>query len=673
MNVLRFLARNLSLAAWVALWARAAYGLTPQEVVRLRSVTEAAIAPDGSAIAYVLRVPRRPIQDPDGPAWAELHLVRRDGTVVPFVTGDVTVSQIAWMPDGRTISFLAKRGGDKFTSLYGIAADGGEARRLVSHGSDITGYSWAPDGRRVAFLATEPLPEAKQKRRDQGFTQRVYEEDWRAVRVWLATVGPDSNPPRALELPGSASELHWSPAGDRIAVALAPTPLVDDDYMNRKLHVVEVDTGRVRARLENPGKLGAVRWSPDGKYLAFLSAADRNDPAAGRLMVAPAEGGAPRNVLEDLGGHVTDLAWLGPSVLAYTEARGTGSAVRSVRPDGSGGKILAGPGGPVFTSLTASRDGRWLAFVAHTPRHPPEVYLLGGGASPSRLTRSNPWLDEERLAPQEVIRFRARDGLELEAVLIRPRDEQKGSRYPLILDVHGGPEAHYSHGWLTSYLNPGQMAAAKGMAVLAVNYRGSTGRGVEFSKLGQGDPAGKEFDDLIDAIEHLTRMGLADPKRVGITGGSYGGYASAWAATRYSERFAAAVMFVGLSELVSFFGTTDIPHEFHDVHFRKWPWEAWELMRERSPLAHLDKHRTPLLILHGEADPRVHPSQSLLLYRYLKLRGQAPVRLVLYPGEPHGNQRAASRLDYSLRMLQWFEHYLNGPGGAPPPYELDYE
>lgn len=654
-------------------YAIAADGLSPQDVARLRWVTEAVIAPDGSAVAYVLRVPRRPVHDPDGPAWAELHVVRRDGTSIPFVTGDVTVSQIAWKPDGSAISFLAKRGQDKFTSLYVIPAHGGEARRLLAHGADIAGYSWSPDGKRLAFLATDPLPEAKQKMRDQGFTQRVYEEDWRPVRVWIATLNSESEQPKALELPGSASELHWSPATNHLAVALAPTPLVDDEYMNRKLHIVEADSGRVMARIDNRGKLGPARWSPDGKHLAFLSAADRNDPAAGRLMVAPAAGGSPREVLDAPRGHVTSLVWLDPDTLACTEARGLYTLVHSVRRDGLEQRVVVAAGGPVFTSVSASRDGRSFAFLAHTRQHPPEVYFHNGATPPKRLTRSNPWLEHRRLAPQEPIRFNARDGLQIEAVLIRPLDEETGKRYPLILDVHGGPEAHYADGWLTSYASPGQMAAARGMAVLSVNYRGSTGRGVEFSKLGQADPAGKEFDDLIDAIEHLTRAGLVDPSRVGITGGSYGGYASAWAATRYSERFAAAVMFVGISDLVSFFGTTDIPHEFHDVHFRRWPWEAWELMRERSPLDHIAKHRTPLLILHGDADPRVHPSQSLLLYRYLKLLGQAPVRLVFYPGEPHGNQRAASRLDYSLRMLQWFEHYLKGPGGPPPHWDLTYD
>ncbi|MGH9804057.1 MAG: alpha/beta hydrolase family protein, partial [Candidatus Acidiferrales bacterium] len=202
--------------------------------------------------------------------------------------------------------------------------------------------------------------------------------------------------------------------------------------------------------------------------------------------------------------------------------------------------------------------------------------------------------------------------------------------------------------------------------------RGSTGRGVAFSKLSQGDPAGDEFDDVMDAVEHLISQGLADPDRIGITGGSYGGYATAWGATYYSEHFAAAVMRVGISELLAKEGTTDIPQENYDVHFLVHPWDDWELFLERSPIRYAENARTPLLIAHGKDDPRVHPSQSLILYRYLRAASKAPVRLVYYPGEGHASRRASSRLDFNLRMLQWFEHYLKGPGGEPPPYELDY-
>ena len=326
-----------------------------------------------------------------------------------------------------------------------------------------------------------------------------------------------------------------------------------------------------------------------------------------------------------------------------------------------------------MTNLSVERDLKGIAFVGHTPTHPPEVYFaIGDYTPPRRLTDSNPWLKDMKFAKQEVVKYKARDGLELEGVLIRPLNEEKGKRYPLVLHVHGGPEAHYSNGWITRYADLGQVAAANGMASFYPNYRGSTGYGVEFSMKGQAAAAGKEFDDLVDGVDHLIKMGLVDEKKVGITGGSYGGYATAWGATYYSHRFAAGVMFVGLSDLVSCAGTTDIPQEMTLVHHRKWLWDDWEYFLKASPIKHLEKAKTPLLIAHGKNDPRVHPSQSLELYRHLKVRNQAPVRLVLYPGEGHGNRRAASRLDYNIRTLQWFEHYLKGPGGPMPAMDLDY-
>jgi dipeptidyl aminopeptidase/acylaminoacyl peptidase len=203
------------------------------------------------------------------------------------------------------------------------------------------------------------------------------------------------------------------------------------------------------------------------------------------------------------------------------------------------------------------------------------------------------------------------------------------------------------------------------------NYRGSTAYGTAFSRQHQGDYAGKEFDDIVDAKYALAEAGVTDPDRVGITGGSYGGFASAWGATRYSEEYAAAVMFVGISNNLSKFGTTDIPDEMHLVHELKWPWEEWDRLLERSPIYHVDKARTPILIMHGEEDTRVSPTQSYELYRNIKVRQpETPVRLVLFPGEGHGNGRAASRYDYTLRMMEWFDTYLktgDRTAALPPP------
>ena len=324
--------------------------------------------------------------------------------------------------------------------------------------------------------------------------------------------------------------------------------------------------------------------------------------------------------------------------------------------------------------MSLAEDGKTVALVGSTARHPSEAYLGQlGGEPPRRLTDSNPWLEDVVLAPQRLVRWQARDELELEGVLIEPLQREQGARVPLVMLVHGGPEAHRRDGWLTSYSRPAQVLAARGFAVFFPNYRGSTGRGVEFSKLGQRDAAGAEFDDLVDGVDHLIETGLVDRDRVGVSGGSYGGYATAWLSSRYSERFAAGVMFVGISNVISKTLTTDIPEEEYLVHALERPWDDWKGYLERSPIYWAGQGETPLLVLHGEDDPRVSVTQSEEMYRALKVHGTAPVRLVLYPGEGHGNRRAASRYDVMLRLLRWMEQYLDPDGSDElPEYRLDY-
>lgn len=658
------------LALTLAAFASAA-DWTAQEVAALRSVASVAISPDGSRIAYVLSVPRDPFEAENGPAWGELHVIGSDGVSRPYITGDVSVSSLAWTPDGRSVSFLAKRGKDEFRSLYAIDTAGGEARKVLAHDADIGSYSWSPDGKRVAFLANEAAATERKDLEKKGFTAKVYEETARPDRIWIAAPAGDAKA-KVLEVAGSASELQWGPSGSTIAVALAPTSLVDQSYTSRRVHIIDVSSGKVLVKTANPGKLGSLAWSPDGKNVAFVSGADKNDPAAGRLMVASATSGEFRDILPGWEGSAHAIGWSDADTLLYVGDEGAWSSLAEVDLDGKRRALIANGSQPILGSFSLSKDGSAAAFLASSPSHPAEVFTWRRGGALARATNSNPRLAELPLAPQELVRYKARDGLEIEGLLIRPLNEKKGERYPLIVAVHGGPEAHYRNEWLTSYSNPGQLGAARGFAVFYQNYRGSTGRGVAFSKMSQKDPAGKEFDDVVDGVDHLIASGLVDRTKVGVTGGSYGGYATGWMSTYYSDRFAAGVMFVGISDLVSKWGTTDIPQEELDVHARQYPWENWQFFLERSPIYYADRSKTPLLILAGEADTRVFPGQSIELYRHLKERGQAPVRLVLYPGEGHGNRLAAARLDFTLRMMQWFEHYLKGSGGAPPAPEVEY-
>jgi dipeptidyl aminopeptidase/acylaminoacyl peptidase len=660
---------TLLLAATIA----GAQGMTLRQLAEIRDVDDAAISPGGDMIAYARRVPRTLIEEEDGPAWTELHLLDAGGRERPFITGEVNVGAIGWMPDGSAITFLAKRDGDEHTRLYAIPVGGGEARPIATLETAIASYTLSPDGSAVALIALEPEDPDRKKEMELGFDQYVFEEDWKPRRVYVLDLGDDDAEPNMLELEGSVQSAAWSPAGDRLALVVTPRQLVDDTLMFKRIRIVSTD-GEVLGRIENPGKLGEIEWSPDGERLAFIATETIHDPREGRLMVAGKDGGPMTHLTPGLMGHVRAIEWRDDDDILFISHEGVESRLARIGADGRGETDLLPRGGPIWEDFTVAASGD-VALLASTPEHPTELYRLGAGARDvARVTDSNPWLDDVTLARQEVVEYEARDGLPLQGLLVYPLDYQQGQRYPLILVVHGGPEAHYSNGWLNGYSRPAHPAAARGYALFYPNYRGSTGRGVEFSMLGQGRYAKEEFDDLVDGVDHLIDLGLVDPDRVGITGGSYGGYASAWGATYYSERFAAAVMFVGVSEQFSKFGTTDIPQEMYLVHSRAWPWENWELFEDSSPIRYVERAQTPILIMHGDSDPRVDPRQSEILYRYITTKDDPPpARLVFYKGEGHGNRRAASQYDYSLRMMRWMDHYLKGPGGDPPPFAVDYD
>lgn len=653
--------------------------LEPRHTAQIQYVTSAALSPDGKHAAYTVSRPRRPLKDDDGRAWSELYVTDFDINR-PFITGEVSIGAPKWSADGRSLYYLARRTGDDHTILYRIPVDGGESVRVFKHATSISGFDISPDGSSVAFLARPEQAKPIKDLRDKGFDQEIYEEDWQATHVWIATFDPNATKPdpdakaTMLELEGSASDVKWSPSGQELMVVLAPTPSVDDSYMRKKVHVVDSGSGRIIRSLNNPGKLGQVAWSPDGKRLALVSGEDVNDPREGRLMVASVDEQQELvDLLPELDAHIHTISWKDNSSIYWLAADGVSSRFGLVDLE-SRRQDLIEPGGELVLSgfSRASTDDS-IVFLGDAATHPTELFVADDPSQPlQRVTDHNDWLSTMQFAKQTAIRWQAQDGTDLEGVLVYPLNYVEGRRYPTIMYVHGGPESREANGWLTSYSRPGQVAAARGFAVFYPNYRGSTGRGVVFSKMGQADAAGREFDDLVDGIDHLVEMGITDEDAVGVTGGSYGGYASAWCSTFYSERFAASVMFVGISDNVSKVGTTDIPEEMYLVHHRKRLWEDWEYFLERSPIRHVVKNRTPTLILHGKEDPRVHPSQSLELHRHLKTLGQAAVRLVLYEGEGHGNRKAAARLDYNLRMLRWMEHYLQQGGDDPPSMGLDY-
>ena len=426
-------------------------------------------------------------------------------------------------------------------------------------------------------------------------------------------------------------------------------------------------SGEVSRIIETPGKLGDIESSPDGSQLSMIAAVDENDPAPTTLHLVDPETGEYRALNAGEPEAAVDTEWMADGRLAVIVHIGEQSVLCFYNARGDMMEEVD-PGELILTSI--EQGGNRLTARASAPTHPSELFLLEGGAF-NRWTQHNPWLSEIDFGEQRTVTFAARDGQQVEGILIEPVGGAPNGGAPTIMNVHGGPEAHDSNGWLTSYADPGQIAAGEGYAVFYPNYRGSTAYGTAFSKAHTGNYTEPEFTDIVDAKRALVEMGVTDPDRTGITGGSYGGYATAWSSTALSEEYAAGVMFVGISNQTSKFGTGDIPNEMYLVHSGAWPWDDWLGMLQVSPVYHADKADTPLLIMHGDSDPRVNPGQSLEMYRSIKLRRpDTPVRLVFYPGEGHGNARAASRYDYSLRMMRWFDTYLktgDRDADLPPP------
>lgn len=652
--------------------AKSKQPITLKQTIEINRVGSSKVSPDGKYIAYTKIVPRSIYVDDDGKPYIELLVTNSDGKSRRFITGKQRLGSITWGPKSHFIYFLAQRNKDVHVNIYRIAVDGGEAEKIVAAKSDISAYTINHEGSIITYLAKQESDKLTEQLQKKGFKAKVYEESVEKTSAYLVNLEKKNSLHIQLPIEQHIISILYHPKKNQLLAKVAPTALVDDSYVASKYHIYQQD-GDLQRAFETTGKLGMARWSTDGKYVAFIGSEDKNDPATGRLFIGETDTGKVSESVKNYRGHIKGLQWLSDYQLAFLGHIGTKSEVSVLNLDSQSVTPKIPPGNELLNYLHADLSGNVLVGISSSDTHPRELVELTNGMV-NRLTVSNSWLDQIKMPKQQSISYTARDGVELEGVLIYPVNYRKRRQYPLIMMVHGGPESHISDGWLDRYSYPIKYAAANGFAVFLPNYRGSTGRGVEFSKMGQADYAGSEFNDLVDAIAHLSKMGVIDKERVGITGGSYGGYASAWAATALSEHFAASVMFVGISNQLSKFGTTDIPKEMLNAHARNYPWEKWQWMLERSPIYHTDKAKTPLLIMHGEDDTRVHPSQSMELYRYIKTRTDTPVRLVFYPDEGHGNKKSAAQFDYSMRLMRWMEFYLKGrnKGKQLPPYEIDH-
>lgn len=647
------------------------------------------IAPDGRRVVFTVQRVERETEK----KYTNLWLADSSGDRLrQFTFGKQSDTQPRWSPDGATLSFLSNRGSEEQAQLHLIPIDGGEARPLTEMKGNFANYEWSPDGtkfvcqfrKKDADVLEREKDEARKKlglshrhitRTDYKFDGAGYapKERW---HVWVIDAGSGA----ATQLTDGEkdeTEPRWSPDGRAILFNSNRSKQPDMDLDATELYLIPAEGGEIRQLETRPGrKFGAV-FSPDGTHVAYLG---RDKPGRwyqnARLYVAPIAGGGAWEASEGLDLHLSPATngdvfnesapslpvWSADgrrvSCMATTRGNEWLLSLAVFEPNDEPLWLIAETG--VIGGYTFSRDGRRVAYLWSTLDDPAQLLVRdihAGGASggPRTLTALNSWLAEIATGEIEEVWFKAADGYDLHGWVLKPPGFDPAQRYPSILEIHGGPQTQYGN----MYMHEFYYLAAAGYVVYWSNPRGSQGYGEDCTGAIYGRWGTVDYDDVMAWTDYVERLPYIDPERMGVTGGSYGGYMTTLIIGR-TQRFKAAVAQRAVSNFLSFYGSSDLNFGLEHLAGTAAPWEDVATNWAQSPISAIGNARTPTLIIHSENDYRCDPEQGEQVFIALRRLG-VDTELLLLPGESHGvsrggrTDRRIARLEY---MLGWFERYL---------------
>jgi dipeptidyl aminopeptidase/acylaminoacyl peptidase len=652
---------------------------TPADAWLLRGVADPQLSPDGCRVAYVVSTPDRASDTNQTAVF--VASTKGEGAPRRFSTGPAD-SAPRWSPDGTSLAYLSDRGNKAQIVVANL--EGGEPRLLTAVAGGISQPCWSPDSRHLAFVASggpvNPDPPASPDSATPGeaaeattssaprvLTGMRYRFDGLGVfdvaRRHIFVVEVATGAVRAVtDGDFDDADPAWSPDGCEIAFC-SDRSAERFDRERRDLYVTPV-RGRRRARrlTEGRGSAGAPVFSPDGVTIAFVGHenGDGNSAANSHLYLVPADASAkPRSLSGPLDRTVVGLVRPLGNTHAFTR---TGKAVLFLAVDrGAVSLFEVAVRGGMPTSLLGgdrqilgfSLEAEQLALVSQWPSDPVEISCATAvGTDERRVSDANADLCATvKLAPVRRISHKASDGRTIESYLLRPPGLKRGQPAPLVLEIHGGPHSWHPQG---SMLALYQSLAAAGYLVLLPNPRGSQGFGQEFAEACVGDWGGADFADLMGAVDALVEEGSADPHRLYVAGYSYGGYMTSWV-VGHTQRFRAAAISAPVTDLMSMFGTTDIPY-FSAHEIGGLPFDRREEYAKRSPITYLDDVTTPVLLLHWEGDLRCPIGQSEEMFQGLRMLGREVV-FVRYPGGFHISHTPSQWADWTERILDWFAEH----------------
>jgi dipeptidyl aminopeptidase/acylaminoacyl peptidase len=678
--MMRRYAINLALLFALCTLAHAQGGktLTIEDALSIKDVGAPQWSPDGKWIAFTVSEWNRKDDRRDSHVYV---ISSSGGAPVKLTNGERGESQPRWSPDSTRIAFLANRdtpqagatpaagapaGGGGRNQIWIIPVGGGEAEKLTDEEAGVAQFCWSPDGKSLAYVVRDtPQDKAERdKRRREKFDAVVVDSDFNYSHLW--TINRETKEKkRVTEGSFTVADPQWSPRGDLIAYTSSRAGAQESSYTdiaedrNTDIYVAAPNV-KPRQITTSPGPDSAPRFSPDGKWIAYNADADPMSWASkSDLMVVSTDGGTPRNLTADYNESVGSAADWSPDGQSLYVGGSVGVYGQLLRVPVAGGKPAAIFESPAaYASVDLSPDGRSLAFLFDDAKSPRDLWTAtSAGKLSKKLTDFNPQVKNFALGDVEVLRWKGADGLDIEGILVKPVGYAAGARVPTILQIHGGPYGQFNYGFNAR----NQIFAGHGYALLMPNPRGSTGYGNKFTTANVRDWGGKDFQDIMAGVDEVIKRGVADGDRLGVMGGSYGGFMTFWTITQ-TDRFKAAIGHAGISDWYSFFGQSDIPG-LMEYGFGGTPWTARESYERWSPIRYVDRVKTPIMITHGEQDRRVPIQQAEELYRSLKKRGVETV-FVRYPREGHGITEPNHVIDLVHRQIEWFDKHLK-PSAQP--------
>jgi dipeptidyl aminopeptidase/acylaminoacyl peptidase len=634
--------------------AQAPKKMTIQESLMLPTWGGYALAPAGDRMLFT-----KSVRDPET-LESVSHIYLYDianGRTTQLTNSPKGESNPQWLPDGRIV-FSSDRDGK--SARWVISTDGGEAQKLMDDEKAPANGTFSPDQKRIAFTEASERADKKEwdekvKKKDDGY---YAEKKITWTHIWVYDVASREKKQITTgnyDMQGPT----WSPDGRWIAFSSnrTGTQMGDPNRSdNSDLFVIPADGGAERRLTENAGPDRGPVWSPDGRRIAYSSVDFENHSASQNdVKVVSVDGGQPINLTARLDYSASGIEWSPDgSTIYFRTDEGLGSALYKVSATGGTPERILPDNENVYTVESKSKDGsKWL-ITSTSLSDPGSVYIADtDGRNMRLLFRENDGLKNFALAKAEPLTWKGADGWMIEGILTYPLDYQPGQRVPLILQVHGGPHGRYSKTFSTGT----QIWAARGYAVLQGNPRGSSGRTLEFSSANVKDWGGKDFQDIMRGVDHVIALGVADPDRMGVMGGSYGGFMTFWTVTQ-TDRFKAAIGHAGISDWYSFYGQTDIPNLL-EFGFGGDPWETKRIYEKFSAIEFAGNVKTPLLITHGEQDRRVPISQAEQYYRTLKKMGKT-VEFLRYPREGHGIGEPRHRIHLDGEQEAWFARFILG-------------